>query len=115
MSGSFRDGILLQFGDASPVLVFGEISMLVGDERALTDACGVKGSGGTRICAIHSNVHSHKSGHLPDPTGFHVASTELDPAKLRLMTDGTARAALKAAGGGPRATAGGLDHERCVR
>ena len=96
VSGSFRDGILLKLGDAAEeVLVFGEIAMLVGDERALKDACGVKGSSGTRTCPLHSNVLSHRSPFLPDPTGFHVASTELDPAKLRRMSDATVRAALR--------------------
>jgi hypothetical protein len=61
---SFRSGVTLDLGDA-PKLIFADIAMVVGDEGAIKAMTGCKGSSGTKLCLLCTNVVLHRSSMLP--------------------------------------------------
>ena len=96
IQGDVRHGVPLTLhGNNGPILVFAKLSMLIGDEAALKAMTAAKGASGTKLCCCCLNLVDHDSSWLPDPTGYHVPSTCLDNAKLKLHTDDTVRAILE--------------------
>ncbi len=87
-----RDGVMLQLsGEAEPRLLFGKISAMVQDERAVKGITLAKGAAGTQLCVLCQNIFDHKrrvaeTGMLP--------STSLDVGKFILHTDASVRATL---------------------
>eukprot|EP00959_Pyramimonas_sp_CCMP1952_P426976 8942554-Pyramimonas_sp.AAC.1 len=70
----------LQFlvpGETHPRLIFGDLQMLVQDERAFKFSVHCKGSGAHRICSLCKNILGHKSSYLPDPSGHLKPATTL--------------------------------------
>ena len=75
-AADMRDGVRLKFG-AVWKLVFGILFILLADERAHKSSMECSGSGGTKICALCTNITLLRSRRLPGPTGFLVPLSEM--------------------------------------
>ena len=82
-----RDGIMLKF-DTISKLVFGTLHMLLADERAHKSSMECSGCGGTKICALCTNITLLRSRRLPDPTGFLLPLSEISFTKFKLQVLG---------------------------
>ena len=83
-----RQGVVLELRGRSR-LVFGDLRMMLHDERALKDVSQCKGATGVKLCVECQNVASFRSVVLPDPTGFLIPSTSLEVERFLLHTDAT--------------------------
>ena len=76
-------------------MIFGRISVLLGDEGALKEILEMKGASGTKFCCMCANLVDHKSGLAEcDHTNNLVSSTELDWGKISFHTDETIKGIL---------------------
>lgn len=90
--GSVRDGVAISIhGEGSPRLMFLELGLLIGDERAIKYITGCKGSAGTKLCCICINVIDYKWPDHLDAAGFNVPSTTIDKSAWKLHTDASVR------------------------
>jgi hypothetical protein len=67
-------------------LLLVRLAVFIADEKAIKQLTSVKGSAGRKLCLFCCNVKAWRF-FKPDPHGFHVPSTCLDKASLKLHTD----------------------------
>lgn len=83
-----RGMTLMLHGHDKPIMIFGRISVLLGDEGALKEIIEMKGASGTKICCLCANLVDHKSNLAEcDHSNNLVSSTELDWGKISFHTD----------------------------
>ena len=76
-------------------LLFGQHSMLLGDELAIKTIVSCKGASGLKMCLYCQNVADHRSPMLPDTTGFLVPSTCLELRRFQLAHDGDTKVIMR--------------------
>ena len=91
-----RSGIQIVLPTSERRVIFGEVSMLIGDEVALKESLDFRGASGTVLCPLCQNIVDHKSEiHLHDSTGRILPSTNLDPTLVQPHSDKSVRDTLK--------------------
>ena len=91
-----RAGIQVVLPPSERRVIFGEVSMLVGDETALKESLDFRGAAGTVLCPLCQNICDHRSEmHLHDCTGRIVPSTTLDTSLVQSHSDQSVQDTLR--------------------
>ncbi|CAJ1349950.1 unnamed protein product, partial [Effrenium voratum] len=87
-----RNGMLIMLPDSERKVLFGDLSIVLGDEAALKDILDMKGASGTLPCPLCRNLVSHRSDLASfDTTGSMVDSTNLDLSLVEFHSDASIR------------------------
>ena len=91
-----RAGIQVVRPPSERRVIFGQISMLVGDETALKESLDFRGAAGTVLCPLCQNICDHRSEmHVHDSTGSILPSTNLDTTLVQSHSDQSVQDTLR--------------------
>lgn len=84
----YHNGLTLRFNDNTFGTIYASVDIMVSDESALKASLEMKGSSGSKICALCQNIVAHNSRlDEHDATGFLRPSTVLDIREFAMCTD----------------------------
>ena len=78
------------------IVIFSQLSILLGDEGALKEMIEMKGAAGPKLCPLCQNILDHKSDLLQmDTSGFFIPSTTLDLSLIKFETNESVQKTLR--------------------
>ena len=78
------------------IVIFSQLSVLLGDEGALKEMIEMKGAAGTKLCPLCQNVLDHKCELLEmESSGFFIPSTTLDLSLIKFETNESIQKTLR--------------------